>query len=75
MAQRAEDAESLGVPLIFTEFGACFDTIECYTEVTNSADAFDTKLASWIYWQYKGYGDFTTTGGDLEGMFNTDGTP
>jgi len=24
---------------------------------------------------YKGFGDFTTTGGSAEGMFNTDGTP
>jgi len=24
---------------------------------------------------YKGYGDFTTTGGAAEGMFNDDGTP
>jgi len=24
---------------------------------------------------YKGFGDFTTTGGAAEGMFNDDGTP
>lgn len=74
-AQRAADAERLGVPLIFTEFGACFDTQECYNEITSSLDAFDSHLSSWAYWQYKGFGDFTTTGGATEGMFNADGTP
>jgi len=24
---------------------------------------------------YKGFGDFTTTGGDLEGMYTNDGVP
>lgn len=60
---------------MFTEFGACFDSLECFYEITNSADAFESALASWAYWQYKGFGDFTTTGGDLEGMYKNDGTP
>ena len=58
---------------MFTEFGACFDSEECAVEITNSADAFDTALSSWAYWAYKGFGDITTTGGDLEGMYNADG--
>jgi hypothetical protein len=37
-------------------------------------DGFDSQLASWAYWMYKGFGDFTTTGGAAEGMFNPDGT-
>lgn len=61
--------------MIFSEFGACFDGIKCQTEVINSVDAFDTKLSSWAYWQYKSFQDFTTTGGTKEGMFNPDGTP
>ena len=60
---------------MFTEFGACFDGQECATEITNSADAFDSELASWSYWMYKSFSDFTTTGGTREGMFNSDGTP
>ena len=48
--KRAEDAQNYGVPLMFTEFGACFDGEECATEITNSVDAFDTALASWAYW-------------------------
>lgn len=71
---RREDADRLKSPLIFSEFGACFDTIECATEINNAMDGFDSQLASWAYWMYKGFGDFTTTGGAAEGMFNSDGT-
>ena len=73
--QRAVDAERLGVPLIWTEFGACFDGEECKVEIDNAADAFDEYLASWNYWMYKSFGDFTTTGGTREGMYHPDGTP
>jgi len=62
--RRAKDAQRLGVPLIFTEFGACLDTESCYAEISNSLDAFDSEMVSWAYWMYKGFGDFTTTGGD-----------
>lgn len=75
VAQRNLDAQRFGVPLIFTEFGACFNSLECYNEVISSTQAFNTALASWAYWQYKSFGDFTTTGGTAEGMFNEDGTP
>ena len=75
VAKREEDAVRYGVPLIFTEFGACFDGQECANEINSSADAFDSSLASWAYWMYKSFGDFTTTGGTREGMFNSDGTP
>lgn len=73
--QRDKDAKRLGVPLIFTEFGACFNSEECATEVKNSADAFESVMASWLYWQYKSFRDFTTTGGVYEGMFLEDGEP
>ena len=73
--KRAEDATNYGVPLMFTEFGACFASQACFEEMNNSADAFDLGLASWAYWQYKSFGDFTTTGGTAEGVFNEDGTP
>lgn len=61
--------------MIYSEFGACFDGEECKVEIDNSADAFDEALASWNYWMYKSFGDFTTTGGTKEGMYNKDGTP
>ena len=73
--KRTEDAINYGVPLMFTEFGACFASQACFEEMNNSADAFDLGLASWAYWQYKSFGDFTTTGGTAEGVFNENGTP
>lgn len=72
---RSKDAKRLGVPLLFSEFGACFDTKACAAEINGATNAFDTELASWAYWMYKGFGDFTTTGGAKEGLFNSDGTP
>ena len=38
---RRESANEFGVPLIFSEFGACFDGEKCQTEIDNSVDAFD----------------------------------
>ena len=73
--KRAENAATFGVPLIFTEFGACYAGMECFNEISSTADACDSVMASWLYWQYKSYGDWTTTGGAAEGMFNEDGTP
>lgn len=59
---------------MFSEFGACYDGERCAVEIANSTDAFDSELASWAYWMYKSFGDFTTTGGTAEGMFNEDGS-
>lgn len=47
--------------------------MNCYTEITNACDAFDDSLASWAHWQYKGFGDFTTTGDSNEGLFDYQG--
>jgi len=71
---RRASADLWGVPLIFSEFGACFDTIECATEISNSVDAYDDAMSSWAYWGYKSFGDHTTSGGIKEGMFHVDGT-
>lgn len=71
---RRQSADFYGVPLIFTEFGACFNTERCAIELKNSNDAFDDQLASWNHWMYKNFGDHTTHAGHDEGMFNSDGT-
>jgi endoglycosylceramidase len=34
----------------------------------------DEHLQSWAYWQYKGYGDFTTQPGTAEGLWFGNGT-
>jgi endoglycosylceramidase len=70
---RSQDAKRLKVPLIITEFGACSNSMGCYEEITNSCDAFDSKLVSWAHWQFKGYGDFTTTGDTNEGLYDSEG--
>eukprot|EP00347_Sterkiella_histriomuscorum_P001400 403372181 len=73
VSKRAQDASRLEVPLIFTEFGACSNTLSCFHEITSSAEQFDEHLASWAYWQFKGFGDFTTTGSLTEGMYDEKG--
>ena len=35
---RSADAKRYGVPLIFTEFGACSNSEACFTEITSSAE-------------------------------------
>ena len=72
---RKKSAEFYGVPLLMTEFGACFAGQKCVTEINSSVNAFDDVLAGWTYWQYKSFGDHTTAGGEFEGMFNEDGSP
>lgn len=70
VTSRSIDARLLNVGLIITEFGACFDSQNCINEITSVTDACDKNLAGWAYWMFKGFGDFTTTGGLLEGFYN-----
>ena len=72
--KRRASADFYKVPLIFSEFGACFDGLRCYHEINNSVDAYDDAMASWAYWMYKSFGDHTTSGGEKEGMFKPDGS-
>lgn len=71
---RSLDAERLGIPLFFTEFGACSGSEACVQEILSSVEAFDSKALSWSYWQYKGFNDITTTGSSTEGFFFANGT-
>jgi len=70
---RSQDAERLKVPLILSEFGACTGSEACAKEVNSVVDACEDHLTSWMYWQYKGFGDFTTTGSLTEGMYDGEG--
>jgi len=75
VGMRANDAKKAGVPLIFSEFGACMGSDTCIVEINGLLDATDANLASWAYWQYKKLGDLTTTAGTgSEGFYNDDGT-
>lgn len=58
-----------------SEFGACMDSSECVTEVTQVTDVADQHLAGWAYWEFKTYKDLTTSAGTRsEGFYNFDGT-
>lgn len=74
VTSRAIDAQNLGVGLIISEFGACFDTENCVQEIQGVTGACDSNLAGWAYWMFKEFGDFTTSGqGDAlggEGFYN-----
>ena len=75
IATRAQDAKDLGIPLIVSEFGACFDSDECAREISQVADECDKVLAGWAYWEFKNYKDLTTTAGTgSEGFYNNDGS-
>jgi endoglycosylceramidase len=69
------NAQDLGVPLIFTEFGACSDSEGCYEEMKNFVEHAEESFISWAYWMYKPYGDHTTSAREeTEGMFYRDGS-
>lgn len=73
--QRSQDAQRLGVPLIFSEFGACMGTEACIQEINLVTKAMDDHLVSWAYWEFKNFADLTTSAGTgSEGFYNTDGT-
>ena len=72
---RSKDAAKYGVPLFFSEFGACLDTKACVQEITSVADISDSHLVGWAYWQLKTYQDLTTSAGSAsEGFYNKDGS-
>lgn len=74
VALRDSDAKRLGVPLIMSEFGACMGGPTCAVEIEAMTAACDDHLSSWAYWQFKKYGDLTTTAGTgSEGFYNDDG--
>jgi endoglycosylceramidase len=71
---RKNDANRLGVPIMISEWGACSGSQTCYDELNNVADVMDEYAASWAYWQYKGFGDFTTVSTYVQGMYQHDGS-
>ena len=70
-------ADNLNIPRFLTEFGACSDSLACYKELMNVVTICEKNFISWSYWNYKPYGDHTTSAIELveyEGIFNADGT-
>lgn len=50
ISMRARDAETLQIPFMVTEFGACYGSEVCAREITQVADECDKVLAGWAYW-------------------------
>lgn len=77
LKKNLQDAAELNVPLIVSEFGACSDSEACYHEVAGFVKEAEPNFISWMYWNYKPYGDFTTSAIALvkkEGIFQEDGS-
>lgn len=53
MNQRIKDAKSLNVPLMITEFGACYNSEVCVREINQVLDESERTLSGWAYWQFK----------------------
>jgi hypothetical protein len=63
--------------MFLTEFGACSDSKACYNEILSVVKITEENFISWSYWNYKPYGDHTTSAikiVDKEGIFNLNGT-
>ena len=70
-------AKNLNVPMFLTEFGACSDSKACYNEIISVVKLCEENFISWCYWNYKPYGDHTTSAIEMvsyEGIYNSDGT-
>lgn len=75
VSSRSNDADGYGIPLFFSEFGACLNSTACVQEITSFVEACDEHLAGWAYWQLKNFADLTTSAGTgSEGFYNFDGT-
>jgi endoglycosylceramidase len=75
---RVHDTEKLGVAGFMTEWGAYDNKTMAgsrpYEDGIKVMGLADEHLQSWAYWQYKGYGDFTTQPGTAEGLWFGNGT-
>ena len=72
-----ETANNLNVPMFLSEFGACSDSKACYNEIISVIKLTEENFISWSYWNYKPYGDHTTSAIEMvsyEGIYNDDGT-
>ena len=72
-----ETATNLKTPMFLSEFGACSDSLACYNEIISVIKITEENFISWSYWNYKPYGDHTTSAIEMvtyEGIYNDDGT-
>ena len=72
-----QTAANLKVPMFLSEFGACSDSMACFNEIIGVMKMTEANFISWSYWNYKPYGDHTTSAIEMvtyEGIYNDDGT-
>lgn len=75
LGKRSADAKRLGIPYMLSEFGACLTEGPCTQEIRQVTEISDEKLIGWAYWQFKYFGDLTTSAGTgSEGFYDADGT-
>ena len=70
-------AKKMNTSLFLSEFGACSDSYACYNEIMSVVKVCEENLVSWAYWNYKPFGDHTTSAiknVELEGMFYKNGS-
>ena len=66
-------ARRLGAASFLTEWGALGSDHASLAEVASMAALADAHLASWTWWAYKWLGDFTTSDGPTESLFDEHG--
>lgn len=57
MDQRIKDSQRLGVPMIVSEFGDCYNSDACVMEINLVTESCDDNLVGWAYQQYKTFGN------------------
>jgi len=72
VSSRQDSARKLGGGVFLSEFGACSGSDPCLAEINRVANAADTALQSWAYWQFKYNHDITTVAGPEEGFYGLD---
>ena len=74
MNQRDDDAKDLNVPLMITEFGACYNTEACVREINQVLDVCEETLTGWAYWQFKQKKGTNINGAEgLQGFYDESG--
>ena len=70
-------AKKMNTSLFLSEFGACSDSNACYNEILSVVKVCEENLVHWAYWNYKPYGDHTTSAiknVEYEGIFYKNGS-
>ena len=76
LEKNKKSANSLGIPLLVSEFGSCSNSVSCLNEIKAFTNSAENNLISWIYYMYKPFNDLNSIlekRVNLEGLFHEDG--